>query len=152
MQNKSAIWIFTILLSLACLYQLSFTFVTSGVEGDARENANERLDSLVNTEPELSLLEQEIARQGFEQQYLQSMNTQEVYPVLGFTYSYCQRNEINLGLDLQGGMNVTLQVQVKDLIRALSDNNDDPVFNQALSLAVAKQKDSQDDFVTLFDQ
>jgi len=152
MQNKSAIWIFTILLSLACLYQLSFTFVTSGVEGDARENANERLDSLVNTEPELSLLEQEIARQGFEQQYLQSMNTQEVYPVLGFTYSYCQRNEINLGLDLQGGMNVTLQVQVKDLIRALSDNNDDPVFNQALSLAVSKQKDSQDDFVTLFDQ
>ena len=152
MQNKSAIWIFTILLSLACVYQLSFTFVTSSVEGDAEEKAIERLDSLLSVEPELTLLEQEIARQGFEQEYLKAANTQEVYPVLGFTYAYCKRNEINLGLDLQGGMNVTLQVQVKDLIKALSDNNEDPTFNEALSLAVAKQKDSQDDFVTLFDQ
>jgi SecD/SecF fusion protein len=152
MQNKSAIWIFTILLSLACVYQLSFTFVTSSVEGDAQERASERLDSLLTAEPELTLLEQEIARQGFEQEYLQAANTKEVYPVLGFTYAYCKRNEINLGLDLQGGMNVTLQVQVKDLIKALSDNNDDATFNEALTLAVAKQKDSQDDFVTLFDQ
>jgi len=152
MQNKSAIWIFTILLSLACVYQLSFTFVTSSVEGDAEQRASERLDSLMTAEPELTLLEQEIARQGFEQEYLQAVNTKEVYPVLGFTYAYCKRNEINLGLDLQGGMNVTLQVQVKDLIKALSDDNDDPIFNQALTLAVAKQKDSQDDFVTLFDQ
>lgn len=152
MQNKSAIWIFTILLSLACVYQLSFTFVTSSVEGDALEKADERLDSLMSVQPELTLLEQETARQEFEQQYLQSMNTQEVYPVLGFTYAYCKRNEINLGLDLQGGMNVTLQVQVKDLIKALSDNNNDPLFNEALVLATAKQKSSQDDFVTLFGQ
>lgn len=152
MQNKSAIWIFTILLSLACAYQLSFTFVTSSVEGDALEKADERLDSLMSVQPELTLLEQETARQEFEQQYLQSMNTQEVYPVLGFTYAYCKRNEINLGLDLQGGMNVTLQVQVKDLIKALSDNNNDPLFNEALVLATAKQRSSQDDFVTLFGQ
>ena len=85
MQNKSAIWIFTILLSLACVYQLSFTFVTSSVEGDAQERASERLDSLLTAEPELTLLEQEIARQGFEQEYLQAANTKEVYPVLGFT-------------------------------------------------------------------
>lgn len=152
MQNKSAIWTFAILLSLACLYQLSFTFVTSGVESDAAEVAQNKLDSLMAAQPNLSPLEQELAFQGFEQEYLVKMNGEEVYPLLGFTYAYCKRNEINLGLDLQGGMNVTLQVQVKDLIRALSNNSNDPKFNEALALAVEKQKNSQDDFVSLFTQ
>lgn len=152
MQNKSAIWTFAILLSLACLYQLSFTFITSGVESDAAEVAQNKLDSLVAAQPDLSPLEQELAFQGFEQEYLVKMNGEEVYPLLGFTYAYCKRNEINLGLDLQGGMNVTLQVQVKDLIRALSNNSNDPKFNEALALAVEKQKNSQDDFVSLFSQ
>jgi SecD/SecF fusion protein len=152
MQNKSAIWTFAILLSLACLYQLSFTFVTSGVEGDAEEQAQSRLDSLVAAKPDMTQLEQEIAFQRFEQEYLTKMNGEEVYPGLGFTYAYCKRNEINLGLDLQGGMNVTLQVQVKELIRALSDFSDDKNFNEALRLAVDKQRNSQEDFVTLFEQ
>ncbi|MEX2595479.1 MAG: protein translocase subunit SecDF [Salibacteraceae bacterium] len=152
MQNKSAIWTFAILLSLACLYQLSFTFVTSGVESDAEEVAAQQVDSLLQAEPETSQLEEEIAFQQFEQVYLQKMNSKEVYPLLGFTYAYCKRNEINLGLDLQGGMNVTLQVQVKDLIKALSDNSDDPAFNEALKAAISKQKSSQEDFVTLFQQ
>ncbi len=152
MQNKSAIWTFAILLSLACLYQLSFTFVTSGVESDAEEQAQSRLDSLMAAKPEMTQLEQEIAFQKFEQEYLTKMNGEEVYPGLGFTYAYCKRNEINLGLDLQGGMNVTLQVQVKELIRALSDYSDDANFNEALRLAVDKQRNSQEDFVTLFEQ
>ena len=142
MQNKSAIWIFTILLALACVYQLSFTFVTSGVEADARENAQERVDSLVQAEGDLDQLSQEIAFQRFETDYLTKMNSEEVYPLIGFTYAYCKKNEINLGLDLQGGMNVTLQVQVKDLIKALSDGNDDPQFNEALRSAIEKQKNS----------
>jgi len=152
MQNKSAIWIFTILLSLACVYQLSFTFVTSGVESDARENAQTRLDSLLSEDAELSQLGQELAFQRYEQEYLLNVNNTAVYPGLGFTYAECKKNEINLGLDLQGGMNVTLQVQVKDLIKALSDNNPDPQFNQALSMAIEAQKNSQEDFVTLFEQ
>lgn len=151
MQNKSAIWIFTILLTIACLYQLSFSFVTSGVESDARENAQFKLDSLMGRgDSTLTPLEQELAFQQFEQEYLQKMNSKEVYPLLGFTYAYCKRNEINLGLDLQGGMNVTLQVSVKDLIKALSDNSADPAFNEALARASEKQKNSQEDFVTLF--
>jgi SecD/SecF fusion protein len=150
MQNKSAIWTFAILLSIACVYQLSFTFVTSGVENDAKENAASRLDSLMNENPAMTLLEQETAFQRFEQEYLTKMNSEEVYPGLGFTYAYCKRNEINLGLDLQGGMNVTLQVQVKELIKALSDYNNDPKFLEALDLASVKQRDSQDDYVSLF--
>ena len=61
MQNKSAIWIFTILLAVACVYQLSFTFVTSGVEAEARDNAQERVDSLVQAEGDLDQLKQESA-------------------------------------------------------------------------------------------
>jgi len=152
MQNKSAIWTFAILLSIACLYQLSFSFVTSGVESDAIANAQSRVDSLVLEQSDMGQVQQDSAMQKFEQEYLQKMNTREVYPVLGFTYAYCKRNEINLGLDLQGGMNVTLQVQVKDLIKALSGNNTDPMFTEALNLASANQKNSQEDYVTLFEQ
>ena len=152
MQNKSAIWIFTILLAVACVYQLSFTFVTSGVEAEARDNAQERVDSLVQAEGDLDQLKQEIAFQKYETEYLSKMNNEEVYPLIGFTYAYCKKNEINLGLDLQGGMNVTLQVQVKDLIKALSDGNDDPLFNEALRNAIEKQRNSQEDFTTLFEE
>lgn len=153
MQNKSAIWIFTILLTIACLYQLSFSLVTSGVENDARDNAQFRLDSLLNLgDTNLTPLGQELVFQTYEQEYLQKVNNKEVYPLLGFTYSYCKRNEINLGLDLQGGMNVTLQVSVKELIKALSDNSTDPNFQKALNRANEMQLKSQDDYVTLFER
>jgi SecD/SecF fusion protein len=151
MQNKSAIWIFTILLAVACIYQLSFTFVTSGVEGDAEVEAQRQLDSLLNEDASLAQLEQEQAFQRFEQAYLLNMGNQEVYPLIGFTYDYCKRNEINLGLDLQGGMNVTLQVSVKDMLVAMSDNSKDEGFLNAIAEANEMQKNTQDDFVTLFE-
>lgn len=154
MQNKSAIWIFTILLAIACLYQLSFSFVTSGVESDAATLAQTRLDSITEAVPDTldTPLQQEIAIQDIQQDILQRWNSKEVYPILGFTYSYCKKNEINLGLDLQGGMNVTLQVSVKDMIKALSDGNNDPAFINALNRASEMQKDAQEDYVTLFEQ
>lgn len=153
MQNKSAIWVFTILLAIACLYQLSFSFVTSGVEADAKVEAQAKLDSLISdTDTNMGPEQAELALQKFETRYLQQMNSKEVYPLFGFTYAYCKKNEINLGLDLQGGMNVTLQVSVKDLIKALSDNSQDPAFQKALSRASELQRDSQDDYVTLFER
>jgi len=151
MQNKSAIWIFTILLALACVYQLSFTFVTSGVEKDATAEAQRKLDSLMIENSALTQVQQEEAFQKFEQDYLLNMNSEEVYPLLGFTYDYCKRNEINLGLDLQGGMNVTLQVSVKDMLIAMSDGSSDQAFLSAIAKANEMQKTSQDDFVTLFE-
>lgn len=132
MQNKGLIWVFITLLSLACLYQLSFTWFAAQVEEDAREFAGGDIQ-LMDT-------------------YLDSMESEPVYPLLDYTYGDCKKYELNLGLDLKGGMNVTLEVSVEDVVRALSGNNQDPAFLDAMSMAKANMKNSQEDFVTLFAQ
>ena len=83
MQNKGLIWTFIVLLSLACLYQLSFTWVAQGVEEDAWEQAGGDVKAA--------------------DAYLDSMRSEPVYPLLGFTYADCKKYELNLGLDLKGG-------------------------------------------------
>ncbi|MDX8341573.1 protein translocase subunit SecDF [Draconibacterium sp. IB214405] len=133
MQNKGAILTFAILLSAVCLYQLSFTWKSNQVKKDAIEYAQG--DDLK------------------EFQYLDSMKSEVVYNFLGlkkFTYKDVQELEINLGLDLKGGMNVTLQVEVQDIIRAMSNYSDDETFNAALALATKNQQNSTKDFVVLF--
>lgn len=130
MQSKGAVKLFAILLALVCLYQLSFTFVTRSVEKDAK--------AFANGDP------------AKEKAYLDSINSQPVYPLLGLTYKKCKENEINLGLDLKGGMNVTMEVSLVDLIRSMANNSNDPTFNKALENAQAAQSNSQKDFVTLF--
>ncbi|QIA06894.1 protein translocase subunit SecDF [Draconibacterium halophilum] len=133
MQNKGAILTFAILLAAVCFYQLSFTWVSNQVKDDAIEYA-----------------------QGDEMkefQYLDSMKSEVVYNFLGlkkYTYKDVQELELNLGLDLKGGMNVTLQVEVQDIIRAMSNYSDDETFNAALALAQKNQQNSTKDFVTLF--
>jgi SecD/SecF fusion protein len=132
MQNKGAIRVFAIALAVVCVYQLSFTVVTRKVESDAREYAHG--DS---------------AR---EELYIDSIGSEVVYNILlrKYTYRECKEREINLGLDLKGGMNVTLEVSMVDMIRSLSDYNTDSTFNRAIALALEYQKNSQEDFVTLF--
>jgi SecD/SecF fusion protein len=130
MQSKGAIKLFAILMALVCLYQLSFTLVTKHVESKAVEYA--KGDSAK------------------EKAYLDSVNTQPVYPVFGTTYKKCKESEINLGLDLKGGMNVTMEVSLVDLIRAMSNYSNDGTFNKALGNAQQAQKNSQKDFVALF--
>jgi len=130
MQGKGVIKFFAIILALACIYQLSFTWVAHKVESDAHLYA--KGDTAV------------------EKAYLDSISTQPVYPVLGHTYQYCLENELALGLDLKGGMNVTMQISLEELVRALSNKNPDPVFNQALVNATAAMKTSQTDYITLF--
>ena len=132
MQNKGLIWTFIVLLTLACLYQLSFTWVASSVENDAVEFANGSSE--------------------LEERYLDSMASEEVYPFFGFTYNEVRKNTLNLGLDLKGGMNVTLEVAVADVIRALSSYSEDEDFLKTIELAKEKQKASQDNFVNLFGQ
>ena len=130
MQNKGLIWIFIILLSLACLYQLSFTWVVMGVESDAKEYAEgdpQKIDA-----------------------YLDSMQSEEVYPLLGFTFAESKKHELNLGLDLKGGINVVLEISVEDVVRALSSYSEDELFNKAIAKAKQMQRESQRDFVTLF--
>lgn len=132
MQSKGAIKFFAILLAIVCLYQLSFTLVSKNVEKKAREAAGNDNKAY--------------------QAYLDSMATQPVYNLLVHEYTYrdVKEREINLGLDLKGGMNVTLEVSVADLIHAMSNNSTDPVFLKALADAKQQQRTSQKDFVTLF--
>ena len=152
MQNKSALWIFTLLLGVACLYVLSFTWVTASVESEAKEIAQEKLDSLLLVTPELTAQKQGEALDDFESNILLSKNSEEVYPLLGYTYRECKRRELSKGLDLQGGMNVTLEVSVVELIEVMSSNSENSTFTKAVNNALLAQKESQDDFTTLFGQ
>lgn len=139
MNNKGFVQFITVLLILASLYQLSFTFVANSV----KSNAEEKAESLFPQESD------KLARATFQKKYLDSMNSEEVYPLLGFTYKECKENELNLGLDLQGGMNVTLEVETQDLLKAMSKNTDDKAFNDAYKAAKASFL-GQQNFVDLF--
>lgn len=132
MQSKGAIKFIAIALAIVCIYQLSFTWKTHSVENQAREYA--KGDSAK------------------ERVYLDSMKGENVYNMLiqKYTYAECKEREINLGLDLKGGMNVTLEVSIADLIKAMSNNSPDPTFNKAITNAIEKEKSTQKDFVTLF--
>lgn len=157
MQNKGAIRFFAIAFAIVCLFQLSFTFFTSKVERNAREYANNNVT--VQLAKELAkgdalkegLLMDSISK-ARESYYLDSIANEPIYNIYlrQYTYKECQEREINLGLDLKGGMNVTLEVKVADIVHALSGKSEDPVFVQALRLAKEKQKNSQADFITLF--
>ena len=132
MQNKGALKFLAIMLAIACAFQLSFSFVTRSVRSDAAKASGG--DSAV------------------EQAYLDSMKSQVVYNLglVKYTYAECQEKEINLGLDLQGGMNITLEIAVEDVLTALSNHSTDPAFLQAMADAKKAMSSSSDDFITLF--
>lgn len=130
MQGKGVIQFFAVLLAAVCIYQLSFTWVANKVESDAKAYAK--------------------GNAAKEKAYLDSMETQPVYPVFKHTYQYCTTKELQLGLDLQGGMSVTMQVSLRDLVRTLSGNNPDVVLTQALDRADIDSRTSQSDYITLF--
>ncbi|MFT5904308.1 MAG: SecD/SecF fusion protein, partial [Flammeovirgaceae bacterium] len=151
MQNKGAIWLFTILLTIACLYQISFSFVTSAFEKKAEEYAVVKVDSVREAQNgELDLLEGTLLQDDFKSEFLSKNANQEIYPVFGYTYQESKEKQINLGLDLAGGMSVTLEVSIPDLIINLSNNIRNEDLLKAVQAAKEEQKDSQDDFVTLF--
>jgi len=152
MQNKTAIWLFTILLTAASIYQLSFTWITNSIENDAESYASEKLDSLLEISPEMSSYAQDSALSTIESNYLLDVGTKEAYPLLGYTYKECKLRELNKGLDLQGGMNVTLEVSVVDLIKAMAADSKDETFVKSINDAVELQKNSQEDFTSLFGQ
>jgi len=132
MQNKAAIIVLAIALGLVSIYQLSFTGATYKVKKEAKVYANGDLEK--------------------ETQYLDSISTlpKEKWSFLGNTFKECQKKELNLGLDLKGGMNVILEVSVEDILKALSNYNPDKSFNAALIRAKELQKSSQSDYLTLF--
>ncbi|TXC81645.1 protein translocase subunit SecDF [Luteibaculum oceani] len=151
MQNKGAVWLLTILLGLACLYQISFSWVTSSYEKKAQKFAQSKVDSVRAGGQELSIGQADSIKNYYADKFLKDNGNKEIYPVFGYTYSEAKEMELNLGLDLQGGMAVTLEVSIPELVVALSGNSDNEQFKQAIELARDRQTDSQDDFITLFE-
>lgn len=157
MQNRGAIKFFAIAFALVCLYQLSFTFVTMRVEKKAKAYAQsdvalQTAKKLAAGNEVLEVIYLDSISKAREEYYLDSLDNVVVYNILidKYTYKQAKEREINLGLDLKGGMNVVLEVSVGDIVKALSGNSQDPVFQQAMKLTYEKQKNSTSGFVTLF--
>ncbi len=149
MKLKGLVWFFTIALILISLYQLSFTMVTRNFENKIKAKAQTQIKK---ENPELSGDALAYAVLDKTRYMLDSQQTQEVYPLLGTTYQKCKAQELNLGLDLQGGMNVVLEVGIDELVRKLSNNPKDPTLNAAIAKANSKKANSSADFITLFEQ
>ena len=157
MQNKGAIRFFAIAFAVVCAFQLSFTVVTSITEKKARNYAtNEQAialaKQLAKNDATIETRLTDSIQKARTRYYLDSVANQPVYNILirKYTYKECLDREINLGLDLKGGMNVTMEVSVADVVKGMSGNSTNPVFTKAMAMANEKQKNSQKDFVTLF--
>ena len=140
MQNNGLVKLFAFLFGIVSIYQLSFTFIASNQEAKAKAYAQQ----MIAEDQEDFIALREIA----EVQYLDSIGGQSLY---GFTsYNDAKGKELNKGLDLKGGINVILQISVRDILKGLADYSKNPVFNQALDEADVLQKNSDDPYVESF--
>ncbi len=140
MQNKGLIKLFALLFGLVSIYQLSYTFITNKAEDDAEAFAVSRI-----SESEEGYIGK---REALEAQYLDSIGDNTI---LGYTnYNEAKKKELNKGLDLKGGINVTLQISVKDILKGLANDSKNPIFNKALADADAASKNSDNTYVELF--
>lgn len=141
MQNKGLIKLFAILFGLVSLYQLSFTYFASSVENDAKEYAKLYADENDG---------KELAR--FEKKYIDSVATKDILDlgITSFSYDDIRDKELNLGLDLKGGINAILQVSVKEILIGLSNDSKNIAFQQALQAADARLTNSNDNYLDLF--
>ena len=167
MRNRSAIWVFTILLFLACLYQLSFSWVTKSFETDIHDLAEQKYDSLSNEAVEFVINGDTLVIGGdkekqqivshYEQKLLAENRDQPTYPILDLDYQRCKDQELGLGLDLQGGMSVTLEVSIEDLVKNFAGNSSKISFKNPFNAALKDFKEGSttvdsdnDDFIGLF--
>ncbi len=140
MQNKGLIKLFAFLFGIVSIYQLSYTFITSKIEKDAKVFA---ANSIPESEEGYAA-----KRDVLEARYLDSIGEN---PILGYTtYDEAKKKELNKGLDLKGGINVTLQISVKDILKGLANNTKNPAFNKSLADADAASKNSDDTYLELF--
>ena len=139
MQNKGLVKLFALLFGLVSIYQLAFTFKANSIEEEAQTFAESKYDN-----PE----QINIA----EARYLDSISNKDVYDIgiAQFTYDEVKQKSMNLGLDLKGGINVILEISVKDILEGLSNNSKDPAFNKALNDAIEIQKDAQEPYLESF--
>ena len=154
MQSKGAIRLVAILLLIACLWQLSFTLVSRSQTRKAEARAEQTAISVQESAAFAKIAEEDRAvyldslKKDESRRFTDSLSSEKIY--FGYTYKDVQSKEINLGLDLKGGMNVMLQVQLEDLIKALAGENQTAEFQQALALAKERSVNSQSDLISLF--
>jgi SecD/SecF fusion protein len=145
MRNKSFLWIFVILLTLTVVYVLSFGYVAKSYEKKIGQLTTDSLNSAgVNFEVGDSIYS------ALYKKTLRDSSDAKAYPLFGHSYNQLKEQELNLGLDLKGGMSVVLEVSIPDLFIALSDNNSNPVFAKSIADARAAQRSSTSSFVDLF--
>ena len=156
MQSKGAIRFVAILLLIASLWQLSFTAVTKYQENKAEKYAENKAVAAMQTAAFEKVADDDKAfyldsiKKDESRRYIDSISSEKVY--FGYTFKDVRAKSINLGLDLKGGMNVMLQVQLKDLVAALAGGNETPEFVNALNLAQERSVNSRQDFITLFSE
>jgi len=157
MQHKGIIKFFAIVFAIVCAFQLSFTIVSTIADGKKTEHANniQALDvakEMANGDVGKESFLRDSISKSRERFYLDSIENEVVYNIWlrKYTYKEVKERELNLGLDLRGGMNVIMEVSVVDVIRSLSGYSTDTTFNKAVDLAIQRQKNSTEDFVTLF--
>lgn len=158
MQNKGAIRFFAIAFALVCVFQLSYTYFAKSVEKDAYEYANsaqvEELAKIIAKGDNLreGKVYDSISKLR-EKFYLDSIQNEIVYNIgiRQYTYKEVKERELNLGLDLKGGMNVTLEISVPDIIKALSGYSKNATFNEAVRIATEQQKSTDVAFINLFE-
>lgn len=154
MQNKGFIRVVAICFVLACFWQLSFSLVSSIYAGKAEKAADKVVERVKESAAFAQVPDVDKAfyldsiRKIESRRYTDSISSKVIY--FGNTYKQVQNKEINLGLDLKGGMNVMLQVQLEDLVKALAGDNRTPEFEKAVALAKQRSVNSQSDFITLF--
>jgi SecD/SecF fusion protein len=149
MKLKGLVWFFAIALILISVYQLSFTWVVNSYEATMKAKAEKNVRM---THPGVSADEKDNLVKAQYQHLLDSSRDVKIYPLLGTTYLKCKESELNLGLDLQGGMNVTLNVDLEGVVKSLSNNPKDPQLVKALNTANADKAKSDLDFISLFGQ
>ena len=156
MQSKGAIRFVAILLALACIWQLMFTVVTKIYENKAVKYAETAVENFKASAAYEKIPDVDKAyvldsiRKDQNRWYLDSISSQKVY--FGYTFDDVREKEINLGLDLKGGMNVMLQVQLEDVVQALAENSMSPEYQKAFNIALERSKTSGTDFITLFEE
>lgn len=147
MKLKGLVWFFTIALTIISLFELSYTWVVRNYEGSVTEKVTRDVKkSFGNLSPESrdSLIEVKV------QHVLDSTKDKAIYPLFGTTYQKCKENELNLGLDLQGGISVTMDVSLEGLLKSLSNNPKDPGLINAINTATAQKVNSEENFIDLF--
>jgi SecD/SecF fusion protein len=147
MKLKGLVWFFTIALTIISLWELSYTWVVRNYENTVQAKATKTIKAAY---PNLSEDERKILVDVKKRRMLDSSSEQKIYPIFGNTYKQCKTNELNLGLDLQGGISLTMDVSLTDLLKSLSNNPKNPALLNAIQAANLKKENSDADYITLF--